>query len=163
MTAGPPFSASLPSIDSACHESLREVSAHWHHKLCGNAVGKLWSTLSWCLQGCRRTYTCSSRDPPLCCQLLPKSGTEFGERIRDPRTARESSRRNCERSPNGLSETGRASNGWMIDVRTVDGKYATAIVLGGTEGRLQVSGARKVTQIQRSRPCSERGTQRRHR
>ena len=80
------------------------------------------STLSWCLQGCRRTYMCSPRDAP-----------EFGGRSRDPRTARESSRRKEARMDVVVSRPGGLER-WMIDVRTVDGKCATAIALGGTEG-----------------------------
>ena len=39
---------------------------------------------------------------------------------------------------------------WMIDVRNVDGKSATAIAQGGTAGAFRSGRARKATQIQKA-------------
>ena len=76
VAAGPPFSAGLPQstqlATSHSGKHLRTGTTIWSTQgtTVRNAVGQLWSTLSWCLHGCRRTCTCSPRDPPLCCQLV---------------------------------------------------------------------------------------------
>ena len=82
----PRRTAPQDSGQHTAHSTQHTLECHWI----------ALQTLSWRLQSSRRTHTCPQRDPPLCCQPLPQSGTEFGGRSRDPRVARGSSRRNCE-------------------------------------------------------------------
>ena len=104
-----------------------------------NAARQLRQTLPWRLQGSRRTDTCAPCDPPLCCQYVPQAGLseeevvipELHEKAHDG-TVKEARMDDVVSRPRGLGR-------WMIDVRTVGRKSATAVALAGTGGAFRTA------------------------
>ena len=90
---------SLPRVAPGSICALAPQSGERKGQLCGMPLDSFGRHSHGACRAAGTRTRVPPRDPPLCCQLLPKSGTERGGRSRDPRTARESSRWNRERSP----------------------------------------------------------------